>query len=135
VNFNPKKMQPIPYNQLPLELQKITKVKTWYRAAEYKNMLFLDIREKYYEDWSDYEDQNETVDTWLYGTESYFYVPDVHNLVENIEIFEGAWDRVKEECKEELIIIESSLRELTKKMIERNIVGYAPNYKVGVVNI
>jgi hypothetical protein len=129
-------MQPIPHDQLPLELQKITKVRTWYRASEYKNMLFLEAREKYFENWSDYEDQNEVVGTWLYGTESYFYVPDAHSLVsENIEVFEGAWERVKEECKEELIIIESSLKVLAKRMEERNIVGYAPNYKVGVVNI
>jgi hypothetical protein len=137
-------MQAIPHNQLPSALQQITKIKTWYRASEYQNMLFLDAREKYYRDWADFEDQNEWEGNarsveWLYGTDKcLFHAPDCEYLLaESIDesVFEEAWDRVKEECKEELVIIEAALEVLAKKMERLNIIGYKPNYRVGVVNI
>jgi hypothetical protein len=135
-------MLPIPNDQLPVQLQQITKIKTWYRASEYQNMIFLDAREKYYRDWADFEDQNEqegSTHKWLYGTDKcVFNAPNCENfLAEDIDenLFEEAWDRVKEECKEELIIIDAALEVLAKKMESLNIIGYTPNYRVGVVKI
>lgn len=138
-------MQPIATDELPAQLQQITKIKTWYRASEYQNMIFLCASpEKYYRNWTDfenheYEEKNIPDNMWLYGTDKcLFSAPNCDYLLAEIideSIFEKAWDRVKEECKEELIIIDVALEVLFKKMEKLNFIGYKPNYEVGVVNI
>lgn len=137
-------MKPIDKDQLPDSLKKIEKIKHWYKASEYENYMYLDSADEWFadldafEEWEydqEIDDSDEII--WLYGSNrSYFSAPSAEALFAEMiddDTFEEAWDRVKEECKEELIVIESAIECLAKKMEKLNIIGYSINYKIGVI--